>query len=81
MTICLLALCKVLKVRKNLLNTLFAFNELDVVDQQHAWSRCVFECDLRSSRAKVNEVVGEFAETYIWTRHSREQPLSMLGRV
>ncbi|COW92136.1 Uncharacterised protein [Mycobacterium tuberculosis] len=67
-------------VEELLLNTLFAFNELDVVDQQHVYvAVAAFECDLAVIAERVNEVVGEFLGGDIFDPHSREQPLGIVA--
>ena len=67
-------------VEELLLDTFFAFDELNVVDQQHIdIPVTAFEGDSAVITQGVDEVVGEFLGRDVFESHAWEQPLCVIA--
>ena len=66
-------------VEELFLDTFFAFDELNVVDEQHVdIAVAAFERDLAVVAEGVDEVVGEFFGRDVLDPHAWEQPLRVV---
>ncbi len=68
-------------VEELFLDTFFAFDELDVIDEQYVdVAVTAFEGDFAVITQRVDEVVGEFLGGHVFDAHAREQTLCVVPR-